>query len=215
MTTVSDLRAESRAATRARLRDLALDAARDVALDRGWGAVRMGHVAESIGTSRQTLHAEFGTKDDLGLALVMREVSMLFEGIAERLAGHPGELSDAVEAAVTFTLHETADNRLLQTALSGSAGGDESLLPLLTTRSEPLLNGAVELFGDWVAGQWPDLDADVARIMVESVARLLISHAVLPIKTPEAAAQDLARVACRCLEFTDPRKDVGHPSRVV
>jgi hypothetical protein len=85
-----------------------------------------------------------------------------------------------------------------------AAGGDESLLPLLTTRSEPLLNGAVELFGDWVASQWPDLDADVARIMVESVARLLISHAVLPIKTPEAAAQDLAHVACRCLGFTDP-----------
>lgn len=205
MTTVSDLRAESRAATRARLRDLALDAARDVALDRGWGAVRMGHVAAAIGTSRQTLHAEFGTKDDLGLALVMREVSVLFEGISERLAGHPGDLGGAVEDAVTFTLHETADNRLLQTALSGSAaGGDESLLPLLTTRSEPLLNGAVELFGDWVASQWPDLDADVSRIMVESVARLLISHAVLPIKTPEAAAQDLAHVACRCLGFTDP-----------
>jgi AcrR family transcriptional regulator len=69
---VVDLRAETRAYGRARLRELALDAARDVVLDRGWAAVRMGAIAKEIGISRQTLHGEFGTKDDLGNALVMR-----------------------------------------------------------------------------------------------------------------------------------------------
>jgi hypothetical protein len=55
--------------------------------------------------------------------------------------------------------------------------------------------------------------SDVARIMVESVARLLISHAVLPVKTPEAAGRDLARVACRYLGFTDPGNNVRQPSQ--
>ena len=190
---------------RARLRDLALDAAREVALSRGWGAVRMGGVAAAIGTSRQTLHAEFGTKEDLGLALVMREASEFFDGITERLAGQQGNLGGAVEQAATYTLAATAENPLLQMALTGAAaGGDESLLPLLTTRSEPVLDRAVDLFGSWVASQWPDKDADSVRIMVESVARLLISHILVPTKPPEAAAQDLARVACRCMGFDDP-----------
>jgi hypothetical protein len=45
------------------------------------------------------------------------------------------------------------------------------------------------------------------------VARLLISHAVLPVKTPEAAGRDLARVACRYLGFTDPGNNVRQPSQ--
>lgn len=90
---VADLRAETRAFGRARLRDVALDAAREVVLERGWSAVRMGAIATTIGISRQSLHAEFGTKDDLGNALVMRETAEFFDGVAVRLAEHPGDLA--------------------------------------------------------------------------------------------------------------------------
>ena len=79
---VADLRAETREFGRTRLRELALDAAREVALDRGWAAVRMGEVALAVGISRQSLHAEFGTKGDLGHALVVRETSAYFDGVA-------------------------------------------------------------------------------------------------------------------------------------
>ena len=84
--TVVDLRAETRAFGRARLRELALDAARDIVLTRGWGAVRMGAIATAIGISRQSLHGEFGTKDELGDALVLRETAAFLDGVASRLA---------------------------------------------------------------------------------------------------------------------------------
>ena len=42
------------------------------------------------------------------------------------------------------------------------------------------------------------------RVMVESVVRLCLSHIPTPTKTPEAAAADLALVACRCLLVADP-----------
>lgn len=198
---VVDLRAETRAYGRARLRELALDAARDVVLDRGWAAVRMGAIATAIGISRQSLHAEFGTKDELGNALVMRETAEFFEGMANRLDKHPGDLAGAVSAAAEYMVSVARDNPLLETILTRTpaSGGDISLLSLLTVRGEPLIETAINVFGDWVRRQWPDADPAEVGVMVESVTRLCLSHILTPTKTPAEVAADLALVACRCL----------------
>jgi AcrR family transcriptional regulator len=116
--TVVDLKAETRAFSRARLRELALDAARDVVLDRGWAAVRMGAIASAVGISRQSLHGEFGTKDELGDALVMRETTTFLDGVQARLAKHPGDLAGGVADAAEFMLSATRDDPLLQTTVS-------------------------------------------------------------------------------------------------
>jgi len=203
--TIVDLRAETRAYGRARLRELALDAAREVVLDRGWSAVRMGSIATAVGISRQSLHAEFGTKDDLGDALVLREVSIFFDGMVDRLEHHPGDLAGAVRDAGGYMLEAVGDNPLLQTILTRApAQGDYSLLPLLTTRGEPLIERAGEIFGDWVTEQWPDTDGDDARLMVESVVRLALSHILTPTLPPPEVADRLALLACRCLRRPDP-----------
>lgn len=203
---VTDLRAETRAYGRARLRDLALDAAREVVLDRGWGAVRMGAIATRVGISRQTLHAEFGTKDDLGQALVLRETEEFFEGMADRLAEHPGDLAAAVRAAALHVLTVTPQNPLLQTILTQTPanGGDVSLLPLLTTRGESLIQRPLQIVGEWVARQWPSADPRDVRVMVESTVRLGLSHILTPTGDPAQAAADIALIACRCLGFPDP-----------
>ena len=202
---VVDLRAETRAFGRARLRELALDAAREVVLDRGWSAVRMGSIATAVGISRQSLHAEFGTKDDLGDALVLREVSIFFDGMVGRLEDHRGDLAGAVRDAAAFIFDAVGDNPLLQTILTRApAQGDFSLLPLLTTRSEPLIDRAVGIFGDWVTAQWPATDADDVRLMVETVVRLALSHILTPTLPPSEVADRLALLACRCLRWPDP-----------
>lgn len=200
---VVDLRAETRAFARSRLRELALDATRQVVLDRGWAAVRMGSIATEIGISRQSLHAEFGTKEDLGRDLVLRETTQFFDGVRARLNEHPGDLAAAVTAAVEYMVTVARDNPLLETVLTRSAaGGDDSLLPLLTVRGEPLLENAFALFGDWVEEHWPAADPGEVRVMVESVVRLCQSHILTPTKEPAAVAADLAIVACRCLGST-------------
>jgi len=113
-------------------------------LDRGWSAVRMGAIATAVGVSRQSLHAEFGTKDDLGDALVLREVSIFFDGMLERLEHHRGDLAGAVRDAGGYIVDAVRDNPLLQTILTRApAQGDFSLLPLLTTRGEPLIGRLV------------------------------------------------------------------------
>ena len=204
--TVVDLKAETRAFSRARLRELALDAARDVVLDRGWAAVRMGAIASAVGISRQSLHGEFGTKDELGDALVMRETATFLNGVQARLAEHPGDLAGGVADAAEFMLSATRDDPLLQTILTRTPaiGGDQSLLPLLTTRGEPLIDHAMQIVGNWVTEQCPSTDASDLRLMVESVVRLAHSHLLTQTRTPSDAARDLALVACRCLRLPDP-----------
>jgi len=204
--TVVDLKAETRAFGRARLRELALDAARDVVLDRGWAAVRMGAIATAVGISRQSLHGEFGTKDELGDALVMRETTAFLDGVQARLAEHPGDLAGGVADAAEFMLSATRDDPLLQTILTRTPanGGDQSLLPLLTTRGEPLIEHAVRIVSGWVTEQCPSTNPADVQMMAESVVRLAQSHLLTPTKTPAEAARDLALVACRCLRLPDP-----------
>lgn len=196
-----DLRAETRAYARSRLRELALDTARGVVLERGWAAVRMGAIATDIGISRQSLHAEFGTKEDLGNALVLREMAEFFDGVGERLAAHPGDLAGAVSDAVEYMLTVARDNPLLETIFTrAAAGGDVSLLSLLTIRGEALLDTATAVVRDWVISQWPSADTADVRVMVESVVRLCQSHILTPTRAPAEVGADLALVACRCLQ---------------
>lgn len=199
MTTV-DLRAETRAYARSRLRELALDSARRVVLERGWAAVRMGAIAGEIGISRQSLHAEFGTKDDLGNALVLRETEEFFAGVRARFAEHPGDLSGAVSDAAEYLVSVARENPLVGTILTGTpAGGDVSFLSLLTVRGETLIDNASAVVRGWVSEQWPVADPEDVRLMVESVVRLCLSHVLTPTKSPAEVGADLALVACRCL----------------
>ena len=193
--TVVDLKAETRAFGRARLRELALDAARDVVLDRGWAAVRMGAIATAVGISRQSLHA-----------LVMRETTTFLDGVQARLAEHPSDLAGGIADAAEFMLSATREDPLLQTILTRAPanGGDQSLLPLLTTRGEPLIEHAVRIVAGWVTEQCPTASQADVRMMSESVVRLAQSHLLTQTKTPSEAARDLALVACRCLGLPDP-----------
>lgn len=200
---VVDLRAETRAYGRARLRELALDAARGVVLERGWAAVRMGAVAAAIGISRQSLHGEFGTKDDLGNALVLRETAEFFEGVAARLAAHPGDLAGAVSDAAQYMVSVARDNPLLGTILTRTpADGDTSLLSLFTVRGETLLETAYAVVREWAAEQWPTADPADVRLMVESVVRLCQSHILTPTRTPAEVGADLGLAASRLLPLS-------------
>jgi len=195
-----DLRAEARAYARSRLRDLALDAARSVVLERGWAAVRMGAIAAEVGISRQSLHAEFGTKDDLGNALVLRETEVFFRGVQARFAEHPGDLAGAVADAAEYLVSVARENPLVGTILTGTpAGGDVSFLSLLTVRGETLIDNASAVVRGWVIEQWPAADPEDVRLMVETVVRLCLSHVLTPTKAPAEVGADMALIAHRCL----------------
>ena len=192
MTTAAEIRADSRL----RLREAMLAATHDEAVTGGWSSVRMGAVASRVGVSRQTLHAEFGTKEALGQALVLREVELFLAGVVSALARHPDDLSEGIFEAVTFTLQVTEVNPLLQTILASTSGaGDDTLLPLLTSRGQPLLQRSSDLISTWVIRAQPGLDPMVVTDVIDSVVRLVVSHAVAPGGPPATVGRRIARLA--------------------
>lgn len=184
---------------RRQVREQALDVAQAMLVERGWEQVTVSAVAAATGVSRPTFYKEFASKQALGEALVRRETERFLLGVASVLERHTDDAHEAISAAVHFTLAEAAGNPLLHAVLTSTRGGDDSLLPLLTTRSGPLLEAATAALSGWFAEHFPALDEEEVGESVDAVVRLVVSHLVLPAADPETTARRLARVATRYL----------------
>jgi AcrR family transcriptional regulator len=184
---------------RRQVREQALDVAQAMLVDRGWEQVTVSAVAAGTGVSRPTFYKEFASKQALGEALVRRETERFLAGVSDELDRHADDPVEALTAAVRYTLVEAADNPLLHAVLTSTRAGDDSLLPLLTTRSGPLLEAAGGTLTAWFAVHLPALDADEVAEGVDALVRLVVSHLVLPAGSPAATAARLARVATRYL----------------
>ncbi|MBA9005560.1 TetR family transcriptional regulator [Thermomonospora cellulosilytica] len=178
------------------LRDQLLDAFTELLTERGYRGVRMQDVADAVGVSRQTVYNEFGDKWRLAQALVIRDNEAYLDGIDQVLARHT-DLYSAVEAAVSFTLRTSADDPVKKAVLTGTGG--EELLPLLTTRAEPVLFGAKSRLIEHVLRRWPHLDPDALTEVADAAIRLTMSHLLLPADPPDRVARRIARLVARHL----------------
>ena len=179
-------------------RSQALDVAHAMMLETGWDRVRFGEVAVRVGVSRPTLYAAFGNKDGLAEALVLRETDRFLVGIDEVLQAHSGDLGAAVREAVRFVLDEADRSPLLHAVLTSTRGGNDSLLPLLTTRSAPVQQAATAALTRWFAEQLPG-EAGIPDA-VDALVRLVVSHLVLPADHPETTPQRLSTLMLRTLD---------------
>lgn len=184
---------------RRELRSRALAAAAQLALEHGWDRVRMGGVATAVGVSRPTLYKEFGDKEGLGQALVQEETERFLVGVSAALAEHDADPPAAIRAAVRFTLEEADRSPLLRAVLTSTRDDAVGLLPLLTTRSAPLLDSARSVVVDWLAEHYAEVAPQDRYEAADAVVRLVVSHLVVPAATPAQTAEHLARIALRYL----------------
>ncbi|WP_340686566.1 TetR family transcriptional regulator [Amycolatopsis coloradensis] len=177
--------------TKASLREALLDAATDLLTERGYTALRMADVAARAGVSRQTVYNEFGNKGTLAESVILRTTSEFLEGIRLRVQD-ARDLRDGIRVAVVHTIEHARENRLVATTLGTEAG--EDLLPLLTTKGEPILTAATEV----AAGQYrefePSLSPESAALLAETVVRLSLSHLVMPTHSADEAAASVVAV---------------------
>jgi AcrR family transcriptional regulator len=178
------------------LREDLLDAAATLIIERGYRRVRMQDVADAVGVSRQTVYNEFGGKWRLAQSLTLRENERYLDAMDDALTRH-ADLYSAVAAAVAYTLDTAADDPLKKATLTGA--GSEDLLPLMTTRAEPVLFAAKERIVAHVLRQWPHLDQTEVTELADAVVRLTMSHVLLPTDPPEVVAARLARLVARYL----------------
>ncbi len=174
------------------VRDRAVEAAHAMLLSKGWDKVRFGAIAETISVSRPTLYAVFANKEVLAEALVLRETDRFLAGTAMALAAHEDDPYTAIRAAVAFTLEEAGRNPVLHAILTSTRGGSESLLPMLTTRSGPVLQAATEVLVSWFAPRFPQAQVTDG---IDALVRLVVSHLVLPAEDAAVTPDRLARLA--------------------
>jgi AcrR family transcriptional regulator len=177
-------------------RDRIVAAAVETTTSACWAAVTMARLAEAVGVSRQTVYNEFGDKWRLAQALNLRENDRYLDAVDEAMTRHD-DLYSAVADAVSYTLGTAADDPLKKAILTGD--GSEDLLPLMTTRAEPVLFAARKRIIAHTLRQWPHLDETEVTELADAIVRLTLSHVVLPTDPPETVAARLARLVARYL----------------
>ena len=164
-----------RAKVQQMLHDTVLDVARRRLLETDWSEVRLADIADEVGVSRQTIYNMFGTKDQLGEALFMREGLRYLDGALSRL-----EKAESLEAAIRSTLgwalDEARANQTLVRALEMARRGEaDAVLPYLTVYVDLLLSPLRDGLVQASVKRWPELDPAQLGLGLEASLRLVVS----------------------------------------
>jgi len=177
-------------AARQLLRDTLFDAARDELGQRPWAEVTMADIARAAGVSRQTLYKEFGTRDEFSAAFVIREGERFLDAVERAVREHLDDPAAAVSAALEVFLATAGEDPLMRLLLSDDGTG--GMLPLVTTRSMPVVTWASARLAAVMRDGWPHASEHDAQLLAETLVRLAISYVTVPKGTPAATARDAA-----------------------
>lgn len=171
------------------IRDTIVDAVDTLVRERGWSATTMADVARTAGVSRQTVYNEFGTRQELVQAYVLREIEALVLAVETHVRAHPHDAREALSGAFGLFLQLASDEPLVRVIVADAEGGE--LIRLLTATG---LAVAGERVGALIEDVWPQVGRDDARLIAASLARLAISHALVPTESGEESAAAVTRL---------------------
>ena len=182
---------------RRQLRADILDAAYRITCERGWSAVTNTSLAQAVGISRQTIYKEFGTRLQVGEAMMLREAERLITDLIEVL--EPCEdVTSLIGTTVDYAFTRTASNPLLITILRAPQRSD-TLLSLVTLHTAPLIAIATRALAAEIERRKPDLDPEDVESTVDALIRLVVSHLLQPSGDQGRTIARLTRLACRNL----------------
>jgi AcrR family transcriptional regulator len=177
-------------AARQLLRDTLLDGARDLLVQRQWSEITMADIARAAGVSRQTLYNEFRSRDEFVQALVLSEEARLIAAVEATIRAHLDDPTQALTHAFDVFLIAAAEDPLIRRVLSED--GADGMLPLITTRGRPVIEGAVTHLGAIMVSCWPHAQRDQVKLLSECLVRLAISYVMLPSGPATMTAQSVA-----------------------
>jgi AcrR family transcriptional regulator len=164
----------------------------------GWSGVTMSALAERAGVSRQTIYNEWGNRDRLAQAMVLRELGAFLDEVDVGFDSHPDDLRAAVEAAVGNVLALARVNPLLSAIVTATHGAETELVPLLTTRADTVIAVASERVRSRLVN-YPSVDMDALKTTVDLLVRTVLSHVMQPGTHPGDIADGLSRAVVRLL----------------
>jgi len=177
-------------AARRLLRDMLLDAARELLALREWPEVTMAAVARTAGVSRQTLYNEFRSRDEFAQAFVLREEERLLAAVEATIRAYPDDPASALEQAFNVFLTVATEDPPIRRVLSED--GADGMIPLLTTRGRPVVEGAAARIEGIICSCWPQVGREDAGLLSASIVRLAISYAMLPAGPASTTAASVA-----------------------
>lgn len=201
--------ASFRAKVHTMLRTSILDAAWDRLVESDWSDVRISDIASDVGVSRQTIYNEFGAKDQLAEAVLLREVGRFVKAILREVE-RASDLRGAVHAALEWVLKTGAEHPVLsRMAEEARAGTTATLLPLLTMNGDRVLIPLRSMLAAAFLERW-DLDERQVELNLDLVIRTVISYLVLPSDLSRAEVVDhLVRIATATLDGVARRADTA------
>ncbi len=182
------------------VREQTLAVATELLLEQGWDRVRVGQIAERVGVSRPTIYAEFGNKEGIAESLVFAETQRFLVGIEGRLDQHADDPEKAVRSAIRYTFREADNSPLLRAALTSAGNVNDSILPFLTTRPQPLLFSATETLVNWFVEHFPDVVRAPMVDAIDAVVRLVVSNLMFPGEHPRKTPTKVGNVAVALIE---------------
>jgi AcrR family transcriptional regulator len=178
-------------AARALLSNRLLDAVDHLLRQSPWNEVTMAAIAADAGVSRQTVYNEFGSRDGIAQAYVLREAAWFLSAVREAVQAHAGDPRAALEAALERFLVTAAEHPLLR-AIVGHEDSDDLLM--LTIHSDAVVTRASDELAATIVDTWPVVAPDDARVVADMLVRLALSHAALPAGPPAQVAHTITRV---------------------
>jgi AcrR family transcriptional regulator len=176
-------------AARTLLRDSIVAAVDELVRAQGWSATTMAEVARAAGVSRQTVYNEFGTRQELVQTYILREIDTLVGEVERHVRAHADDARSALAGAFALFLKLASDEPLVAVVTADAEGGE--LMHLLTATG---LAVATDRVGALIREVWPQVGVDDSELIASSLARLAISHALVPTSTAEDAAADVTRL---------------------
>jgi AcrR family transcriptional regulator len=171
-----------------------LDAAWERACHTPWAQVRIAEVASEVGVSRQTIYNEFGTKEQLAEALFARALDEFLVGVEEILDGQP-QFDLALDAAMTWMLHQAHDHPLLTRVMADARSG-AALVPILTVRADSIIRPVREQLVEMCVARWPHVEVGSALVVADLFVRFVLSQILVPTDLDQDAVVDnLVRMA--------------------
>jgi AcrR family transcriptional regulator len=156
-----------------------LVAAAEMTAEVGWSGVTMSALAARVGVSRQTVYNEWGSRDRLAEAMVLRELGAFLDEVDAGFDAHPTDLEAGVAEAIGRVLALAETNPLLRSIVTATHGAETELVPLLTTRADVVIAVASDRVRTRL-GAYPGIDMQHLDATVDVTVRTVLSHVMQP-----------------------------------
>lgn len=159
----------------------------------GWSDVTMSALADRVGVSRQTIYNEWGSRDRLAEAMVLRELGTFLDEVDAGFAEYPQDLEAGVASAIGRVLALAEINPLLRAIVTATHGAETELVPLLTTRADAVIAAARDRVRERLL-EYPAVGRSAIDVVSDILVRTVLSHVMQPDNDQRRIPAELAAV---------------------